>query len=109
MSYHRFIGGLHDGEWHDVRRDAGLFLPPIWTIQERRTIKFNPEAYLVDPSEPSMSSRRTDYVPLPLYHGKEEVVTVFIERGMKPEDALLRLAECYKPTVTPGDASEKPR
>lgn len=94
MSYHRFIGGLHDGEWHEVRRDAGLFLPPIWTIQERPEVRFDPSARFIEPT----LSRRTDYVPLPLHHGKVEVVTFFIERGMKPEDALLRLAECYKPT-----------
>lgn len=41
-------------------------------------------------------SRRTDYVPLPLRVGKEEVVTFFIERGMKPEDALLQLAAGYR-------------
>lgn len=92
MSYHRFIGGLHDGEWHDVQRREGLFLPPIWTIAERPQMRFNPSA-LVEPE----LSRQTHYVPLPLHHGKHEVVTFFIEQGMKPEDALLRLAECYTP------------
>jgi hypothetical protein len=94
VSYHRFIGGLHDGEWHDVRRPDGLFLPPIWTIQERPEVRFDPAVQTVEPTP----SRRTDYKPLPLHHGKAEVVTFFIEYGMTPEEALLRLAACYKPT-----------
>lgn len=93
MTYHRFIGGLHDGEWHNVRRNEGLFLPPVWTIQERPEVRFDPAVQTVEPT----LSRRTDYVPLPLHVGKFEAVTFFIERGMKPEDALMRLAECYKP------------
>ena len=93
MSYHRLIGGPHDGEWCDVRRNAGLFLPPIWTVAERPKIQVNLDATLIA----SQMIRHTDYVPLPLHHGKHEVVVFYIERGMKPEDALLRLAECYRP------------
>ena len=94
MSYHRFIGGPHDGEWHNVVRLDGLFLPPIWTVAERPEVKLHLGPVSV---EDAGFNRHTDYVPLPLHHGKEEVVTFFIERGMKPETALLRLAECYKP------------
>lgn len=94
MSVHRFIGGPHDGEWHNVQRDAGLFLPPIWTIAERPEVKL----HLTAVSPEDCMSKRTDYVPLPLHVGKVEVVTFFIERGMTPEEAILRLAACYKPT-----------
>lgn len=92
MSYHRFIGGPHDGEWLYVHRNGGLFLPPIWTVAERPKVEFDPAIQTVEPT----MSRRTDYVPLPLRVGKEEVVTFFIERGMKPEDALLQLAAGYR-------------
>ena len=94
MSYHRFIGGPHDGEWHNVQRSHGMFLPPIWTIAERPEVKLHSGPVTL---ENAGVSRHTDYVPLPLHIGKEEAVTFFIERGMKPEDALLRLAECYVP------------
>lgn len=100
MSYHRFIGGPHDGEWRDVPRNAGLFLPPIVTIAKRPEIEFNIAAQLV---ELTMSNRRTDYVPLSLHvDGKKDVVTFFIERGMKPEDAFLQLAAGYRSTAVKG-------
>jgi hypothetical protein len=44
-----------------------------------------------------MNSRLTNYVPLPVHIGKEEVVTFFIEQSMKPSEAFLRLAACYRP------------
>ena len=103
MTYHRFIGGVADGEWHLVRRDAGLFLPPTWTIQARckdSSANFDPNA----PIEPTLI-RQSTYVPLPMHVGKEEAVTFFIEQSMKPTDALLRLAECYRPPDSAGDGT----
>jgi hypothetical protein len=98
MSYHRFIGGLHDGEWHDVRRNDGLFLPPIWTVRESpKLMAASVDPATIDPRGPSMNSRLTNYVPLPVHIGKEEVVTFFIEQSMKPSEAFLRLAACYRP------------
>jgi hypothetical protein len=97
LSYHRFIGGPHDAEWHDVRREHGLFLPPIWTVAERPEVKLHTGPVTI---EGTYTSKATDYVPLPLHIGGEEVVTFFIEHGMKPKDALLRLAECYNPKET---------
>lgn len=99
MSYHRFIGGTHDGEWHDVQRDAGLFLPRVWTLRNHFAINFNPnDSVLIEPSV----IRHTDYVPLSLNIDKNEVVTFYIERSIKPKDALLRLAECYRPAPQDG-------
>ena len=95
MSYHRFIGGLHDGEWHDVRRNDGLFLPPIWTVREitetyggERRSRNNRSARAID-EQPTYQ-----LVPLPVHIGKEEVVTSFMQ---KPSEAFLRLAACYRP------------
>lgn len=96
MSYHRFIGGPHDGEWLHVRRDQGLFLPPVWTVAERPEVPVSPGE--IDFKEPQLS-RHTNYKPFPLHIGKDEVVAFFIEYSMTPEEALLRLAACYRPTV----------
>lgn len=95
MSYHRFIGGPHDGETLHVRRNQGLWLPAIWTVAERPEIALRPSE--VDCTEPQLS-RRTDYKSFPLHIGKDEVVTLFIEHSMTPEEALLRLVACYRPT-----------
>jgi len=101
MSYHRFIGGPHDGEWRDVRRQEGLFLPPYWTVAKAslRKVTYGESITAADVGY----FTTTDYVPLPLHIGKHEVVTFFIERGMKPEDALLLLAANYRPSKPGGE------
>ena len=93
MSYHRLIGGKHDGEWCDVQRRAGLFLPKSWTVAERPEFvtNFNDAAMSVEPLT------LTEYVQFPLHVGEHEVVTFYIEKSMTPEEALLRLAACYRP------------
>ena len=96
MSWHRLIGGPHDGEWCDVRREHGLFLPPIWTVAEWPIVRLNHEPM----AEPSIN-RHTDYKQFPLHHGKHEVVTFYIERSMTPEQALLMLAEGYRTAPSP--------
>lgn len=93
MSYHRFIGGPHDGEWHNVQRRDGFFLPPVWSLAERRPVKLPLDPVQIEDA----ISRVTQYVPFPLHIGEEEAVTFFIERSMKPREALIRLAECYQP------------
>ena len=73
---------------------AGLFLPKSWTVVEHPgfVTNFN-DAVPVEPQTFTL----TEYVQFPLHVGEHEVVTFYIEKSMTPENALLRLAECYKP------------
>lgn len=87
-----FIGGLHDGEWHQVERFPAGNLPKQWSMSKRQSLEYAPRYHMPAPVE---ICSRTDHYNLLEFRIDGHTYHVYRHYKLKPHEAFEMLLRGY--------------
>ena len=87
-----FVGGLHDGEWHQVERFPNDTLPKSWSMSKRFPAEYVPKYFTRSPVE---ILSRHDHYQLLEFHVDGHHYKVYRHYKLKPHEAFEMLLRGY--------------